>query len=142
MNNFKMNKDVYIDWEKLRELVDADLQKQIDEEVSTVRSIQDKYGKEGIIYLDSDSDSVSDSVSDSEHAFDELFKTPQLEECYCEHCNSENYLIKCKHLSNNNIGEYYVYPLNDRQEIYLCKECHIDLSKKILEQLTLEILTK
>jgi hypothetical protein len=48
--------------------------------------------------------------------------------------------VQCKHFldASEGIGEVYIYPINDKTRMCLCKTCNANLASKMLEQLALE----
>lgn len=78
----------------------------------------------------------------------EEYDTPKYEDCTCDMCDEDDeygcgppkeYSLECKHIQDNDYDDIYIYPIDDEQELCLCKQCNMILASKMLEQLALEI---
>jgi hypothetical protein len=155
-----------INWDELRKKVDADLQRDIDEEISNVKSINNKYPEKGTVHFKTTAVYVNPfnpwGVKEEENQFwgmdsdtleDEDFKDeggelPELDSKEISKIVWNNrarpFSLVCKHLEDGS-GDYdegYIYPLTDNQEVCLCQDCNRELASKILEQLATEIFIK
>jgi len=152
-----------IDWGELKKKVDADLQNDINEELQTIKDLENAnlIDGSGIINLKLSSPDINDE-SAMNFSFDEDFNDEggflndeeskyiqgiawnkccnaedscaNNDQCGC--CSAKN-VIRCSHIESKPDSEY-IYPIDGINELWLCKECNMLLASKILEQLALE----
>lgn len=62
----------------------------------------------------------------------------------CTQCGTINPVneMSCTHFNKNKCNEEYIYDISKTESLSLCKECHMILASKIMEQLALEVFLK
>lgn len=71
---------------------------------------------------------IKNDLEDDEEDYEEDYKDEEY---------NEKYTMECIHL-NGDDDEVYIYPIDDDQDICLCKQCNMTLAGKILEQMAIE----